>query len=74
MALKKFTSQANFDVLQAVRQLAQAEGKPLRVLLNEALVDLLAKRQQPAFTNPAVAQHFEQSLAQYDDVYRFLAQ
>jgi len=48
MALKKFTSQANPDILQAVRQLAEAEGQPLQVLLNEALVDLLAKRRTPS--------------------------
>lgn len=73
MALEKFSSQAKPDLLQAVKTLAKEEGKQFQALINEALTDLLEKRKQ---TKPRrfVLEQFEQSLNQYDSLYKHLAQ
>ena len=45
-AREKFATQVNSEVLAAVRDLAQSEGRQLQALVDEALVDLLEKRRQ----------------------------
>ena len=41
---EKFATQVNSEVLAAVRNLAQSEGRQLQALVDEALTDLLEKR------------------------------
>ena len=43
---EKFATQVNADILSAVRALAQAEGRQLQALVDEALADLVEKRKQ----------------------------
>ena len=73
MALEKFSSQADPTLLHAVKDLAKTEGKPFQTLVHEALTDLLDKRQRIK-PRPMVLEAFEQSLKQYDSVYKKLAQ
>lgn len=40
----KFATQVDSDVLAAIRRLAEDEGRQLQALVDEALVDLLEKR------------------------------
>jgi hypothetical protein len=41
---EKFATQVNSEILSAVRNLAQTEGRQLQVLVDEALADLIEKR------------------------------
>lgn len=45
-AREKFATQVNSEILAAVRNLAQSEGRQLQALVDEALADLLDKRKQ----------------------------
>jgi predicted transcriptional regulator len=42
---EKFATQINPELLSAVRRLAEKEGRQLQVLVEEALADLIEKRQ-----------------------------
>lgn len=70
--LKKFSAQADENLLCAVKEIAQKEGKQFQVLINEAFEDLVEKRKQ---TKPRknVMAIFEQSLGELDDLYKELA-
>jgi hypothetical protein len=41
---EKFATQVNPDLLAALRELAQKEGRQLQFLVDEALADLIEKR------------------------------
>jgi hypothetical protein len=43
---EKFATQVNSEILSAVRDLAQSEGRQLQALVDEALADLIEKRKQ----------------------------
>ena len=43
---EKFATQVNAEILSAVRDLAQSEGRQLQALVDEALADLIEKRKQ----------------------------
>ena len=43
---EKFATQVNTEILSAVRNLAQSEGRQLQALVDEALADLIEKRKQ----------------------------
>lgn len=43
---EKFATQVNAEILSAVRNLAQSEGRQLQALVDEALADLIEKRKQ----------------------------
>ncbi len=43
---EKFATQVNSEILSAVRNLAQSEGRQLQALVDEALADLIEKRKQ----------------------------
>jgi hypothetical protein len=45
---EKFATQVNSEVLSAVRELAQREGRQIQALVDEALVDLIEKRKKAA--------------------------
>jgi len=71
-ALKKFSAQADENLLYELKGIAQKEGKQFQVLINEAFEDLVEKRKQ---TKPRknVMVIFEQSLVELDDLYKELA-
>ena len=73
MALEKVSSQAEPEILYAVKTLAKHEGKLFQSLVNEALMDLLEKRKQ---TKPRrfVMEQFQSSLNDYDALYDRLSQ
>ena len=41
---EKFTTRVNSEILAALRSLARSEGRQLQTLVDEALVDLIEKR------------------------------
>lgn len=43
---EKFATQVNPEILSAIRDLAQDEGRQLQALVDEALADLIEKRRQ----------------------------
>ncbi len=73
MAMEKFSSQARMDLLKKIRALANKEGTQLQVLIHEAFEDLLEKRKQSKPREQVLA-HFQDSLNQYDALYKKLAQ
>ena len=70
--LKKFSTQADENLLEEVKKLAEKEGKQFQVLVNEAFEDLVEKKKQ---TKPRkhVMAHFEKSLEEFDGLYKELA-
>lgn len=68
----KFATQADPDVLAALRAVAAREGRQLQSLVDEALRDFLERRQGRK-SRPRLADALEASLAQYDTLYRRLA-
>jgi hypothetical protein len=69
---EKFATQVNAKTLAAVRRLAAKEGRQLQVLVEEALNDLLEKRQNDR-PRSNVMDAYRRSLAQYGEVYKKLA-
>ena len=66
-----FATKLDPDLLNAVRTLADAEGRGIEAVIEEALADLLQKRSQP---RPHVMAAYRASIEQYDYVYRRLAE
>lgn len=71
-SLKKFSTQADEQLLEEIKKLAEKEGKQFQVLVNEAFEDLVEKKKQ---TKPRkhVMAHFEKSLEEFDELYKELA-
>ena len=71
-ALRKFSSQAEPEVLEALQAIADQEGRQLQSVLGEAMREYLARRRgQAARRN--VLEAFQQSLRERDELYRSLA-
>lgn len=70
--MKKFSAQADEILLYEVKKIAKNEGKQLQVIINEAFEDLVEKKKQ---TKPRknVMAIFEQSLYEFDELYKDLA-
>ena len=71
-ALRKFSSQADPDVLKAMQAVADQEGRQLQAVIGDALREYLARRQQQA-PRRNVLEAFQKSLKERDDLYRKLA-
>jgi predicted transcriptional regulator len=69
---EKFSSQASPEVLAAMRQLAESQGRQFQALLDEALRDYL-DRQQRERPRRHVMAAFASSLGEFDSLYRELA-
>ena len=69
---EKFSSQAAPEVLAALRQLAEVQGRQFQAVLDEALRDYL-DRQQKERPRRHVMHAFASSLAEFDSLYRELA-
>jgi predicted transcriptional regulator len=71
-ALRKFSSQAEPEVLEALQAIAAQEGRQLQSVLGEAMREYLARRQAQA-PRRNVLEAFQQSLKERDELYRSLA-
>ncbi len=71
--LRKFSSQAEPEVLDGLQEIAAREGRQLQAVLGDAMREYLAhKRQQMPRRN--VLEAFQQSLEERDELYRSLAE
>jgi hypothetical protein len=70
---EKFATQVDSRVLRKVRKLAEREGRQLQVLVEEALTDLIEKRQgrQP---RPFVMAAYQSSIETFGQLYKKLAE
>ena len=71
-ALRKFSSQAEPEVLEGLQQIAEQEGRQFQSVLGEAMRDYLARKRQQA-PRRNVLEAFQQSLKERDELYRSLA-
>lgn len=69
---EKFSSQAAPDVLAALRQIAESQGRQFQAVLDEALRDYI-DRQQNERPRRHVMAAFAESVKEFDDLYRELA-
>jgi hypothetical protein len=72
VAREKFSSQASPDVLTALRQIAEVQGRQFQAVLDEALRDYI-DRQQKTRPRRHVMTSFASSLDEFDHLYRELA-
>ena len=70
--LSKFSSQANPEILNALHQIADAEGRKFHAVLDEAFRDYLSKK-GIAINSRKVMSHFAQSLQEFEELYKELA-
>ena len=69
---KKFSSQAAPEVLAALRRIAESEGRPFQVVLDEALRGYI-ERHGTGQPRPHVADAFGRSIREFDGLYTELA-
>lgn len=70
---EKFATQVDAEILAQVRRLAQAEGRQLQALVDEALSDLIEKRRQGR-PRPHVMAAYHASHELYAPLYKKLAE
>ena len=71
--LRKFSSQAEPEILDGLQEIAAREGRQLQAVLGDAMREYLAhKRQQAPRRN--VLEAFQESLNERDELYRSLAE
>jgi len=70
--LRKFSSQADPDVLQALQEIAAREGRQFQAVLGDAMRAYLAQKRQEA-PRRSVIESFQESLKARDELYRSLA-
>jgi hypothetical protein len=70
---EKFATQVNAEVLAAVRDLAEKEGRQIQALVDEALADLVDKHRN-ARPQPHVMAAYLASHEKYGPLYKKLAE
>jgi predicted transcriptional regulator len=70
---EKFATQVNSEVLAAVRELAEKEGRQIQALVEEALADLVERRRN-ARPRPHVMAAYLASHEKYGSLYKKLAE
>lgn len=70
--LRKFSSQADPEVLEGLQDIATREGRQFQAVLGDAMREYLAHKRQNA-TRRNVLEAFQESLQERDDLYRSLA-
>lgn len=70
--LQKFSTQVDKDILKKVRKISAQEGRQLQGLINEALQDLVDKKNKSTPRAHVMAE-FETSLDSFDELYKKLA-
>lgn len=71
--LKKFSTQADANLIEELKLIAKKEGKQFQSLVDEAFRDLIEKKKQ-AKPRKHVMDNFNQSLNKYDSLYEKLSQ
>jgi hypothetical protein len=71
-ALRKFSSQAEAEILEAMQEIAAREGRQFQAVLGEAMREYLGRKQQRA-PRRNVLEAFHDSLEARDELYRSLA-
>jgi hypothetical protein len=71
-ALRKFSSQADPEVLAGLQDLATREGRQFQAVLGDAMREYLARKRQDA-PRKNVLEAFQESLKERDELYRSLA-
>lgn len=69
---EKFTSQADADLLAALRELAKQDGRPFQDVLEDAMRDYIAAHSQNK-PRPAVMAHFQASVERNRKLGKLLA-
>ena len=69
---EKFSSQTAPDVLAAMRQIAESQGRQFQAVLDEAMRDYI-ERQQKDLPRRQVMVSLASSLDEFDSLYRELA-
>ena len=70
--LRKFSSQAEPEVLDGLQEIAAREGRQLQAVLGDAMREYLARQRQQA-PRRNVLEAFQESLEERDKLYRSLA-
>jgi hypothetical protein len=70
---EKFATQVNPQILAAVRELAQSEGRQVQSLVDEAFADLLEKRKKTISPDEVMAAYLT-SHERYASLYKKLAE
>ena len=70
--LRKFSSQAEPEVLDGLQEIAAREGRQLQAVLGDAMREYLTRKRQQA-PRRNVLEAFQDSLKERDDLYRSLA-
>lgn len=70
--LRKFSSQAEPEVLKGLRQIAAREGRQFQAVLGDAMREYLAHKRQHA-PRRNVLEAFQNSVKERDELYRSLA-
>lgn len=70
--LRKFSSQADPEVLDGLQEIAAREGRQLQAVLGDAMREYLARQRQQA-PRRNVLEAFKESLEERDELYRSLA-
>lgn len=71
-ALRKFSSQADPEVLEELQAIASREGRQFQAVLGDAMREYLARKRQSA-PRRNVLEAFQESLKERDELYRSLA-
>jgi hypothetical protein len=71
-ALRKYSSQADPDVLKEMQAIADQEGRQLQAVIGDAMREYLVRRQRQA-PRRNVLEAFQKSLKERDELYRKLA-
>jgi hypothetical protein len=71
-ALRKFSSQADPEVLAGLQDIAIREGRQFQAVLGDAMREYLAHKRQHA-PRRDVLEAFKESLKERDELYRSLA-
>lgn len=71
-ALRKFSSQAEAELLEAMQEIAAREGRQFQAVLGDAMREYLGRKRQQA-PRRNVLEAFQDSLKERDELYRSLA-
>lgn len=72
VALRKFSSQAEPEVLEGLQEIAAREGRQFQAVVGDAMREYLARKGQQALRRN-VLEAFDKSLKERDELYRSLA-
>ena len=70
--LRKFSSQAEPEVLEGLQEIAAREGRQFQAVLGDAMREYLTRKRQQA-PRRNVLEAFQESLKERDELYRSLA-